>query len=180
MVRPQSALGIIVLDHDDAAQAPIDVLNAGADDYVSAPLVWGELLARVRAILRRVRRFGGEPRQIMLEDRAIDLKAHKIKRPNGLVIHLTPKEFLVLRYLVAHANQALTHQRLAQTVWQRDGRGDVEYLRIVIKQLRRKLEPDPVNPRYIRTERSVGYRFQMPPAGQRSATTLSSQLLLAG
>jgi two-component system KDP operon response regulator KdpE len=76
---------------------------------------------------------------------------------------------LVLRCLVAHANQAFTHQSLAQSVWQRDAGGEVEYLRNVIRQLRRKLEPDPDNPRYILTERSVGYRFELP-----------SQLSLAG
>jgi two-component system KDP operon response regulator KdpE len=179
-IRPKSDLGIIVLNRDDTGQARIDALNAGADDYVPAPFVLAELLARVRAILRRVTRSSEQGRQIVLQDRAIDLRSHKIKGPGGRVVHLTPKEFLVLQHLVAHAGKPLTHQRLAQNVWQRDGRGDVEYLRIVIKQLRRKLEPDPDNPRYIRTERRVGYRFHMPPAGQSNPTELSSPLPLAG
>ena len=158
-IRLKSDLGIIVLNRDDTGQARIDALNAGADDYVPAPFVLAELLARVRAILRRVTRSSKQGRQIVLQDRAIDLRSHKIKGPGGRVVHLTPKEFLVLQHLVAHAGKPLTHQRLAQSVWQRDGRGEVEYVRIVIKQLRRKLEPDPGNPRYIRTERSIGYRF---------------------
>jgi two-component system KDP operon response regulator KdpE len=79
------------------------------------------------------------------------------------VSHLTPKEFLVLRCLVMNTNRPQTHQSLAQTVWQRDASGEVEYMRIVIKQLRRKIESDPENPRYILTERSVGYRFNAPP-----------------
>jgi len=160
-IRPRSELGIIVFDGGRRTNA-IDALNAGADDYVAAPFVMAELVARVRAIMRRVTRTGGK--QIVLQDRSIDLETHKIKGPEGRVSHLTPKEFLVLQCLIAQANQPRTHQSLAQTVWQRDGSGEVEYMRIVIRQLRRKLEPDPANPRYILTERSVGYRFHMPAA----------------
>jgi two-component system KDP operon response regulator KdpE len=162
-IRLKSDLGIIVLGgHDDTRQARIDALNAGADDYVSSPFVLRELLARARAVLRRVSRVDDEGRQILLHDRAIDLKSYKVRGPGSRVSHLTPKEFLLLQCLVAQPNKAFTHQRLAQTVWQRDGGGEVEYLRIVIRQLRRKLEPDPDNPRYILTERSVGYRFDLP------------------
>jgi two-component system KDP operon response regulator KdpE len=158
-IRTRSKLGIIVLG-DKAGTVAIDALNAGADEYVAAPFVMAELAARVRAILRRVARREG--RQIVLPDRIIDLELHKIKGPDGRVSHLTPKEFQVLECLVTHANKPRTHQSLAQTVWQRDGSGEVEYMRIVVKQLRKKLEPDPDHPRYILTERSVGYRFHMP------------------
>jgi two-component system KDP operon response regulator KdpE len=78
------------------------------------------------------------------------------------VSRLTPKEYFVLQYLIIHANKPRTHRDLAQAVWQRDGSGEVEYVRIVINQLRRKLEPDPANPRYLLTERAVGYRLHMP------------------
>jgi two-component system KDP operon response regulator KdpE len=169
-IRMKSELGIIVLGgRHDTRQGRVEALNAGADDYLPAPVVLQELLARVRAVLRRVARFSDERAQIILHDRAVDLKSYKITGPGNRVTHLTPKEFLVLRCLVTHANQAFTHQSLAQSVWQRDAGGEVEYLRIVIRQLRRKLEPDPDNPRYILTERSVGYRFELP-----------SQLPLAG
>jgi two-component system KDP operon response regulator KdpE len=161
-IRSKSDLGIIVLGRDGTTQDRIDALNAGADEYIAAPFVMVELAARVRAILRRVARPGG--RQIVLPDRTIDLELYKIKGPDGRVSHLTPKEFQVLQCLVTPANKPRTHQSLAQTVWQRDGSGEVEYMRIVVKQLRRKLEPDPDNPRYILTERSVGYRFHMPLA----------------
>lgn len=161
-IRAASDLGIIVLGGNSAESSSIDALNAGADDYASAPLVFPELLARVRAILRRVTRTNdGKP--IVLQDRAIDLKSHRIKGPGDREIHLTPKECLVLKHLVSNANKLLTHQSLAQSVWQRDARGEIEYVRIVIKQLRRKLEPDPDNPRYIRTERAAGYWFDMRP-----------------
>jgi len=179
-IRMKSDLGIIVLTGDDDQQSRIDALNAGADDYLPSPFVLRELLARVRAVLRRTTRSDDEGRQIILHDRAIDLRSYKIRGPGSRVSHLTPKEFHVLQCLVAHPNKAFTHQSLAQTVWQRDGGGEVEYLRIVIRQLRRKLEPVPDNPRYILTERSVGYRFHLPPAGQSAPTALSSQLPLAG
>jgi len=179
-IRRKSDLGIIVLAGDDRKQGRIDALNAGADDYLSSPFVLQELLARVRAVLRRVTRSDDQRSQLILQDRAIDFQSHKIRGPGRRVSHLTPKEFLVLQCLVAHANKAFTHQSLSQTVWQRDGAGEIEYMRVVIRQLRRKLEPDPDNPRYILTERSVGYRFHMPPVGQSAATELPSQLSLAG
>jgi two-component system KDP operon response regulator KdpE len=161
-IRLNSDLGIIVLGVEGEPSSSIDALNAGADDYVPSPLVVPELLARVRAILRRVTRSGEDGKPIVLQDRAIDLKSHRIKGPGDREIHLTPKECQVLKHLVANANKLLTHQRLAQSVWQRDAQGEIEYVRIVIKQLRRKLEPDPENPRYIRTERAAGYWFDMP------------------
>jgi two-component system KDP operon response regulator KdpE len=172
-IRPKSDLGIIVLALGETTQGRIDALNAGADDYVSGHFIMAELLARVRAILRRVRRSDETTQQIVLQDRAIDLRSRKVQGPGGTVAHLTPKEFLVLQHLVAHTGKPLTHQSMAQSIWQRDGLGEVEYLRVVIKQLRRKLEPDPDHPRYIRTERSVGYRFHMPQAGQGTGDDLS-------
>jgi two-component system KDP operon response regulator KdpE len=161
-IRPKSDLGIILLSRDHSAQGRIDALNAGADDYVPDRFVFAELLARVRAILRRVTLSAGNRPRIVLGDRAIDFQSHQIQGPGGRIAHLTPKECLVLQHLVSHANKPLTPQSLAQTVWQRDGSGQIEYVRIVVKQLRRKLEPDPENPRYILTQRSVGYQFQMP------------------
>lgn len=159
-IRPQSKLGIIVWGGKCGTTA-IDSLDAGADDFIPAPFVLAEMLARVRAILRRVTRYD-KPRQIVLQDREVDLRSYEIKGPGSQVGHLTPKEFLVLQYLVAHTNKSRTTQTLAQTIWQRDGKGELEYVRIVIRQLRRKIEPDPENPRYILTERTEGYRFQMP------------------
>jgi two-component system KDP operon response regulator KdpE len=161
-IRPQSKLGIIVWG-GNLGSAAIDSLNAGADDYIRVPFVMAEMLARVRAILRRVRRFD-DHRPIVLQDREVNLKSYEIKGPGSQVARLTPKEFLVLQHLIAHANEPRTTQALAQTIWQRDGKGELEYVRIVIRQLRRKLEPDPRKPRYIVTERLEGYRFTMPSA----------------
>jgi two-component system KDP operon response regulator KdpE len=180
-IRRTSELGIIVVPGDDSRQGRIDALNAGADDYLSSPFVLQELLARLRAVLRRVTQSRSEDQgnQVVLQDRAIDFQSRKIRGPGSRVSHLTPKEFLVLQCLISHANTAFTNQSLSQTVWQRDGLGDVEYVRVVIRQLRRKLEPDPDNPRYLLTERSVGYRFLMPPAAGQSAATGRPQLSLA-
>src|SRR5580704_8670405 len=159
-IRPQSKLGIIVWGENPGSTA-IDSLNAGADDFIVSPVVRAEMLARVRALLRRVGRFD-ECRPIILQDREVDLSAYEIKGPGSRIAHLTPKEFLVLQYLIAHANQPRTPHTLAQSLWQRDGQGEVQYVPIIIRQLRRKLEATPDNPQYILTERSVGYRFQMP------------------
>jgi len=161
-IRPMSDLGIILLSQDDSGQGRIDALNSGADDYVPDRFVVAELMARVRAILRRVTRSLGNRRLIILHDRAIDFQSHEIKGPGARLAHLTPKECSVLQHLVSHANRPLTPQSLAQTVWQRDGSGQIEYVRVVVKQLRRKLEPDPEKPRYILTQRSLGYQFQLP------------------
>jgi two-component system, OmpR family, KDP operon response regulator KdpE len=159
-IRPESNLGIIVLG-GEAAATPVDALNAGADDFVSSPFVMPEVAARVRAILRRVapRR---SPKQIVLEDRVVDLEARRIRGPGNRVSRLTPKEFLVLNSLIAHANRARTYQNLAQTIWRDVGHGEVECMRTVVNRLRRKLEPDPVHPRYLLTERSIGYQFRLP------------------
>ena len=153
-IRARSDLGIIVLRRDEQQLAGSDVLNAGADDYLPSTFVAGELLARVRAILRRLPRPELEPQLLSLPDRTIDMKSRKVTGPQGKVCHLTPKEFLVLKYLLAHANQPRTHQNLAQAVWQRNAEGEVEYVRVVIGQLRRKLEPEPDRP-------------QIPPHGAR-------------
>ena len=162
--RAASNVGIIVIHRDSSEVNPIDLLNAGADDYLRVPYAISELRARVRALLRRAARSSTEKPPIVLHDRTINLNAHEIQGPDGRVSHLTPKEFRVLQCLVTQPNTAKTHHSLAQSVWQRDGKGEMEYMRVVIRQLRRKLEPDPENPRYILTERSVGYRFDMPAA----------------
>jgi len=159
-IRPKSAVGIILISRDASGQGRIDALNSGADDFLPSKFVLAELLARVRALLRRVP--SGNRNQVLLRDRAIDFQSHEITGPQGRIARLTPKECLVLKYLVSHANRPLTPQNLARSVWQWDGEGRIEFVRIVVKQLRQKLEPDPDNPCYILTQRSMGYQFQLP------------------
>jgi len=156
---------VLILDSaisDDDRQYRIDALNAGADDYIPARFAMAELQARVRAVLRRVANPPAMSRHIRLEDRTIDLGARKVRGPHDRVTSLTPREFDVLEQLVSRPGKSLTHHALTQAVWQRDARGEIEYLRVVIQQLRRKLELEPDRPRYIVTERGVGYVFHMP------------------
>ena len=173
-IRAKADLGVIVLAGDNSTQARIDLLNAGADDLVADPFVLEELMARVRALLRRVTRVSDKASRVELEDRTIDLRSHCVYGPGERVAHLTPKEFHVLRDLVAYAGQPRTLQHLAQTIWQRDASGDMEYVRMVIGQLRRKLEPDPDHPKYILTERAVGYRFSHDNPGPATTRAASS------
>ena len=161
-IRSKSDIGMIVLRRDENELTGSDVLNAGADDFLPVTFIPGELLARVRAILRRVPRSKLNEQIVTLSDRTIDLPSRQIAGPGDRTRHLTPKEFMVLTYLLAHAGHVRTHQNLARTVWQRNAEGEVEYVRIVIRQLRRKLEPDPEHPQYILTERALGYRFCLP------------------
>ena len=158
-VRERSNLGILVLFRDGSGQSRIDALNAGADDYLTESFGVAELHARVRAILRRVRSTDKAVRQVLLKDRAIDLDSRKVEGPGNQTSRLTPKEYLVLTYLMMRSGRPVNHRELARTLWRRDGSGDLEYVRIVIGQLRRKIEADYSSPRYILTERSVGYRF---------------------
>ncbi len=161
-IRPESKLGIIVLGGESGSSA-VDALNAGADDFVPAPLIMPEVAARVRAMLRRIvpRR---SPKQIVLHDRIVDLEARRIKGPGSAVTRLTPKEFMVLYSLITHANTPRTHQNLAQTVWRDAGHGELACMRTIVNRLRRKLEQNPEHPRYLLTERSVGYQFRLPAA----------------
>jgi two-component system, OmpR family, KDP operon response regulator KdpE len=171
-IRPKSNLGIILLIQNDDRQTKIDALEAGADDYMLAPFQPEELLARVRALLRRVAHAGSLKPKLILSGRTVDLHTHEVTGPEHYAAHLTPKEFDVLQYLLDHANKSVSNQELARAVWQRESGGDFEYLRIVIGQLRRKLEPNPENPQHIITHRARGYLLRTHPAGNYSEADL--------
>jgi len=162
VIRGGSDIPVVVLSVRNSDRDKVDALNSGADDYVTKPFSMEELLARIRAVLRR---HPGSPeagpRFIKLERMEIDFDARRVKagdRP----IHLTPKEFDLLRYLVAHAGQPVSHRRLLQAVWGPDYGSQVEYLRVFVNQIRKKIEPNAAYPRYLLTERWFGYRF-VPP-----------------
>jgi two-component system KDP operon response regulator KdpE len=161
-IRPHSDLGIIILLREGEEQSRIDALNAGADDYLPERFAVDELLARVRAILRRIRSFGDTRTRITLHDRAIDLSSRKVEGPGNRVAALTPKEFLVLKVLLDSSDKPVTNRDLARAVWEREESSDFEYLRTIVSQLRRKLERDHTRPQYLLTERAVGYQFRVP------------------
>jgi len=151
---------IIMVTVRNSEQDKVVALDAGADDYVVKPFAIGELLARIRAGLRR---FSSEEPLPKIEtpELSIDLE-RRIVDVRGQRVHLTPKEFDVLRTLVIQQGKPLTHKRVLQTVWGPDHGEETENLRVVINQLRKKLEKDPAHPRYILTEPWLGYRFQPP------------------
>jgi two-component system KDP operon response regulator KdpE len=141
-------------------------LDAGADDYVVKPFSIEELLARIRAALRRTSSAEPVPTYVS-SDLEIDFERRKVL-VQGRAVRLTPKEFELLRHLVASQGKPLEHRRLLQAVWGPDYGNETEYLRVFINQLRKKIEPDPANPKYIHTDPWVGYRFEPPDTSPKT------------
>jgi two-component system, OmpR family, KDP operon response regulator KdpE len=159
-IRAGGEVPIIVVSVRTSERDKVNALEAGADDYVTKPFGIQELLARIRAVQRR--KPGGErPSQLVLKEVTIDFESHRVTGP-GREERLTPKEFELLRYLVSHAGQVVPHRRLLQAVWGPDYGEEVEYLRVFVNQLRRKIELDTQNPQYLLTEPWAGYRFVLP------------------
>jgi two-component system, OmpR family, KDP operon response regulator KdpE len=157
-IRSDTNIAIIMLTVRNSEGDKIAALDAGADDFVTKPFSTPELLARIRAALRRVQTPQSAPSKVRVGQIIIDFGARTVA--NGTAtIHLTPKELDLLRHLTVHANQALSHRELLQAVWGPDYGDQVDYLRVFIKNLRRKIELNPERPEYITTEPWVGYRF---------------------
>jgi two-component system KDP operon response regulator KdpE len=164
-VRERSQVPIIVLSVRGEEKSKIEALDAGADDYVTKPFSVNELLARVRANLRRVAAAGeGVSQPIEDGDFRIDPESRMV-RVRGKEVHLTPKEFDLLIFMARHPNKVLTHRVLLNAVWGGESVQQPEYLRVFINQLRKKIEPAEI-PQYILTDPWVGYRFQ--PGGSPS------------
>ena len=159
-IRAKGQTPIIVLSVKGEDKIKVEALDAGADDYVTKPFSTEELLARVRAALRRAS-VPAEPdvQSIKAGDFVIDLQAHTV-HVKDRDVRLTPKEFEVLVYLARHPNKVVTHRVLLNAVWGANSVEQPEYLRVSIGHLRKKLEPDEKSPRYILTEPWVGYRFE--------------------
>jgi len=160
-VREHSAVPIIVLTALDSESDKVSALDLGADDYLTKPFGVEELLARVRAVLRRTQWDAMPPTSSGIKqfgDLEVDLTGH-IVRLRGEEVRLSPIEFALLEQLITNAGKVLTHRILLQRIWGPEYGGEAEYLRVYINRLRHKLEPDPANPRYILTEPGVGYRF---------------------
>jgi two-component system KDP operon response regulator KdpE len=151
---------IVVIAHRNSEREKIAALDAGADDVVVKPFAFGELLARIRSALRRFA-FGEPLPRIETRELRVDLEKRTIDA-HGKRVYLTPKEFDLLRLLVIHQGKALSRKRVLQAVWGPDHTAASVNLRVLINELRNKIEKDPAQPRYIVTEPWLGYRFQLP------------------
>jgi two-component system, OmpR family, KDP operon response regulator KdpE len=161
-IRKDSAVPIIVLSARNDERSKVQALDLGADDYIGKPFGIAELMARVRAALCHRFQSQGEFPNFVSGDLSVDLIRRHVIRA-GQEVKLSPKEFELLRHLVAHAGKVLTHRHLLREVWGPEYSEAVQYLRVFIRGLRRKLEPDPTRPTHILTELGVGYRLQLPP-----------------
>ena len=162
MIRTDKNVAIIMLTVRDSEEDKVATLDAGADDFVTKPFSTPELLARIRAALRRVPALQTSQDRIRIGNLVIDFGARTVAK-GGEPVHLTPKELDLLRYLTQHANQVVSHRELLQAVWGADYGREVDYLRVFIKNLRKKIELNPDAPEYITTEPWVGYRFNGTP-----------------
>ena len=159
-IRELSSVPIIVLSVKGEERSKVEALDSGADDYVTKPFGIDELMARVRAALRRSGGTTGteEVSSFDAGDFRIDMDARRV-HTQGREVRLTPKEFDLFVYMARHPNRVITHRTLLEAVWGEASQEQPEYLRVFMGQLRKKLEPDPSNPRYLVTEPWVGYRF---------------------
>jgi len=164
---------IVMLTAADSEGDTVQGLDAGADDYVTKPFLLRELLARVRAILRRSHIDGApQARFLRAGELEVDLDS-RLLRKNGQEIHLSPKEFELLALLMRHPGVPFTHSRLLRGVWGAEYGGELEYLRTYVKFLRKKIEADPATPAYILTEPWVGYRFRDPADADSTSARLA-------
>jgi two-component system KDP operon response regulator KdpE len=157
--RHWSPAPVLVLSARSAEREKIAALDAGADDYLTKPFVVGELLARVRALLRRAQQLQSEPQaKLSFSGTTVDLARRSVTR-NGESLHLTPIEYRLLVLLVTNAGKVMTHRHLLREVWGPGQSDNSHYLRVYVGHLRQKLETDPAQPKHILTETAVGYRF---------------------
>ena len=160
-IRQHSEIAIVMLTVRNTESDTVEALDAGADDYITKPFKTSELLARIRAALRRTPWTQGPSGRVALGSSEVDFDTRQVTA-RGRHVRFTPKEFEVLRYLVAHANKVLRHRELLQAVWGPDYGDDVDALRVVVNQLRKKIEAQPSKPVYLLTEPWVGYRLCLP------------------
>ncbi len=157
--RSSPELGILMLTVRDGEDDKVEALEAGADDYVTKPFGMRELTARLRAVRRGHTAVDRQPTyQIAIGDIALDPERRTVTKA-GKMLHLTPKEFDVLEYLMRHAGAPVRHSTLLSSIWGADYGNEVEYLRTFVRQLRKKIEDDPAHPYYLTTDAFIGYRF---------------------
>lgn len=161
LIKAQSDATLIIVSAREATEEKVAALDLGADDYLTKPFDTDELLARVRVALRnRTTREGGVP-TVTAGDVTIDLLQRTVTKA-GQEVHLTPKEYAVLSQLAKHPGRVITHQQIMVQVWPNDVERHVEYLRVLVRTLRQKLESDPQQPQLISNELGIGYRLRVP------------------
>ena len=169
-------IGIVMLTVRDSQDDKVLALERGADDYVTKPFHLRELVARLRSVLRRT---GGEgspaPPVIRAGELELDLERRCLRKA-GEIIHLTPKEFELLSFLMQHKNVPLTHARILRTIWGPEFGDEPDHLRSYAKTLRKKIEDDPAHPRYLLTEPWVGYRFRDPSGPDTGQATAAEEV----
>lgn len=163
LIRSGLDIAIIMLTVNNTEKDKVEALDAGADDYVTKPFSTPELLARIRATLRRLPQAPDDAglRQLMLEGVEIDLPSRQVV-VHGRTSRLTAKEFDLLSYFLVRPNKTIAHRELLQAVWGPDYGDELEYLRVFVNRLRKKIEPVPAKPRFLVTDAWAGYRFHLP------------------
>jgi two-component system KDP operon response regulator KdpE len=149
---------IVMLTVQGSEDRKVEAFDAGADDYITKPFQLRELIARIRAAVRRNFIVEGQNKQILIGDVRLDIERHLVQK-KGQRVHLTPKQFDLLHYLMANAGRPVPHAKLLRTVWGSEYGNELEYLRTFVRQVRMKIEDDPANPTYLLTESHIGYRF---------------------
>ena len=158
-MRLESArLPIVMLTVQGSEDRKVEALDAGADDYITKPFQLRELIARLKAAVRRNKAFESDETVILIGDVKLDPVRHLVQK-KGRSVHLTPKQFELLHYLMTNAGRPVPHAKLLRTVWGPEYGDELEYLRTFVRQLRTKIEDDPGNPKYLMTEAHIGYRF---------------------
>ena len=158
MRKNSPILPIVMLTVQGNEDRKVDAFEAGADDYITKPFHLGELTARLRAAVRRGRSSDTEVTEIVIGDVHLDPDRHLVQK-SGRQVHLTPKQFELLHYLMANAGRPVPHAKLLRSVWGPEYGNELEYLRTFIRQIRMKIEDDPGDPKYLLTESHIGYRF---------------------
>jgi len=167
-------LPILMLTVQDSEESKIEALESGADDYITKPFSMRECIARIRSAVRRAQ-TPERPEDAPLAIGQIQvLPVRRVVLKAGQPIHLTRKEYDILYYLMTHAGRAVTYGKLLTAVWGAEYRQEVDYLRTFVRQLRKKIEDDPSNPRYLLTDAYVGYRFAEYPLAEASSTVESA------
>jgi two-component system, OmpR family, KDP operon response regulator KdpE len=162
MRRNSPRLPIVMLTVQGSEDRKVEALDAGADDYITKPFQLRELIARLRAAVRRnTLAPEGEKSVIEVGDVRLDFDRHLVEK-KGRMVHLTPKQFELLHFLMVNAGKPVPHAKLLRSVWGPEYGNELEYLRTFVRQVRMKIEDDPANPRYLLTESHIGYRFNEP------------------